>query len=128
MEWQSATGFQVQQEYDEGYFQFFFDIECDTQKVLKGGLWLFKNSILDLQRWDQDKESDEDAFYSLLLGNKFWDCFRTVALRRRGEKNGARLDVDLLGVRDDQESIIKVQVLIDVKRKTLEERNESCRF
>ena len=59
--WGHPEGFRVV-DHGDNTFQFFFERERDVLRVELGAPWLFKNFILNLKRWKDDKKIDEEDF------------------------------------------------------------------
>ncbi|XP_016206193.1 uncharacterized protein LOC107646525 [Arachis ipaensis] len=59
--WSQPIGFKVM-DHGRNLFQFFFDNETDLIRIERGAPWLFKDYILNLQRWNEDLEIKDEEF------------------------------------------------------------------
>ncbi|MED6216321.1 hypothetical protein PIB30_006606 [Stylosanthes scabra] len=59
--WRQPDGFKVV-DHGGNIFQFFFKEETDVIRIERGAPWLFKNYLLNLKRWEEDRPIEDADF------------------------------------------------------------------
>ncbi|MED6109684.1 hypothetical protein PIB30_035952 [Stylosanthes scabra] len=86
--WRHPDGFKVLNR-GGNIFQFFFSEERDVIRIERGAPWLFKNYILNLQRWKENRPIEEAEFIHVPLWIQLWGLPEHYKTKELGFKLGS---------------------------------------
>ncbi|KAJ1431787.1 Zinc knuckle CX2CX4HX4C [Sesbania bispinosa] len=117
--WCHPKGFRVE-EISTKIFQFFFDNEQESNRILRGSPWLFRNSWLVLQPWKRGVIAEDQQFLTVPVHVQIWGlppphCKTLKMGQKIGACLGKVLSSELFEVRD-RGSFIKMLVSLDTTR------------
>ncbi|KAJ1421140.1 Zinc knuckle CX2CX4HX4C [Sesbania bispinosa] len=119
--WCNPKGLKVE-ELEPKLFQFFLNEEKDLDRILRGSLWIFRNSWLVLNRRERNSEPALLNFSIVPLKIQIWGLplhCRTVQMGRKiGECMGVVRESEIFEVRD-RGSFIKILVDFDTTKPLL---------
>ncbi|KAJ1381881.1 Zinc knuckle CX2CX4HX4C [Sesbania bispinosa] len=113
--WCNPKGFRVEEISNKTY-QFFFYEEKDAIRVLKGNPCIFRNSWINLKRWERDTKIENLDFSKVPINIQLWGLPAHCKTSKMGRKLGACMgEVTSSGIFEVKErgSFIKLQVVID---------------
>ncbi|KAJ1384027.1 Zinc finger, CCHC-type [Sesbania bispinosa] len=88
--WCNPLGFRMEEIFPKT-FQFFFDSEKDTDRILKSSPWLFCNSWLILKRWSRGHPINKVDFSKVEVKIQLWGLPPHCRTSKMGRKIGSCL-------------------------------------
>ncbi|KAJ1431055.1 Zinc finger, CCHC-type [Sesbania bispinosa] len=119
--WCNPLGFRMEEVFPKT-FQFFFDSEEDTDRILKSSPWLFRNSWLILKRWSRGHPIDKVDFSKVEVKIQLWGLPPHCRTSKMGRKNGSCMgkvvEFEVFEGRD-KVTFVKLLVEIDIHKPLL---------
>ncbi|KAJ1438438.1 hypothetical protein SESBI_03049 [Sesbania bispinosa] len=116
--WCHPKGFRVE-ELSTKVFQFFFEDDRDVNRILTGSPWLFRNSWLNLKRWERGSKVEDLNFSNVPVHIQLWGLPNYCKTKKMGQRIGPCMGVvtesEIYEVRD-KGTFIRLRVMMDISK------------